>query len=284
MDTSQHAEIALITMRHTHEPFLFAKPFPQRSINMHFRRSFAIALLTVFMLAGCNRDLFSSTTSETAPSTQKSGATKPVDSVEGDSEGNERADQTPESSSSDQGTNGLNEQSPQTPNPNTRRPNISAEAFRLAAYEGDLSKVKTATESGMDVNSEDPTQKLTALHMAAYNGHTEIVNYLIQNGATVDCLDREKKTPLIHACTGPFSATVTSLIKAGANVNATDGTEGFTPLMMAAGLGQSEIVEILLANKAKVSQKDTDEETAIDHARNAGHDDIVKRLESYSQK
>ncbi len=279
-------------MLHTHVPFQFAKPFPQRSINMHFRRSFAIALLTVFMLTGCNRDLSSSTTSETAPSTQKAGANEPVDSVEGDSEGNERADQTPESSSSDQGidgssdqgTDGLNEQSPQTPNPNTRRPNISAEAFRLAAYEGDLSKVKTATESGMDVNGEDPTQKLTALHMAAYNGHTEIVNYLIQNGATVDCLDRDKKTPLIHACTGPFSAPVTSFINAGANVNAPDGTEGFKPLMMAAGLGQSEIVEILLANKAKVSQKDTDEETAIDHARNAGHDDIVKRLESYSQK
>ena len=159
------------------------------------------------------------------------------------------------------------------------QPRISADAFRMAAYEGDLSKVKSGLELGIDVNGFDPNQKLTALHMAAYNGHTQTVAYLISKGATVDCRDGEKKTPLIHACTGPFSETVKLLIDSGADVNAVDGTEGFTPLMMAAGLGEPEIVEILLANQAVVSQKDEDQETAIDHARNAGHEAIVKRLE-----
>ena len=50
--------------------------------------------------------------------------------------------------------------------------------------------------------------------------------------------------------------------------------------MMAAGLGQAEIVEILLSNKANITKQDEDQETAIDHARNAGHEAIVKRLES----
>ena len=163
---------------------------------------------------------------------------------------------------------------------NVGQPLISADAFRMAAYEGDMGKVRSGIESGMDVNGFDSTQKLTALHMAAYNGHTEIVDYLLKKGATVDCRDRDKKTPLIHACTGPFSATVKALIKAGADVNAIDGTEGFTPLMMAAGLGQGEIVEILLSNQANITKKDEDQETAIDHARNAGHEAIVKRLES----
>jgi ankyrin repeat protein len=150
----------------------------------------------------------------------------------------------------------------------------------MAAYEGDLAKVKSAIESGMDANGIDPAQKLSALHMAAYNGHTETVNYLISKGAVVDARDSEKKTPLIHACTGPFAPTVKALIAAGADINATDGTEGFTPLMMAAGLGQVEIVEILLANKVTVDLKDEDQETAIDHARNAGHEAIVTRLET----
>lgn len=163
---------------------------------------------------------------------------------------------------------------------NAGQPRISADAFRMAAYEGDMDKVRSGIESGMDVNGFDSTQKLTALHMAAYNGHTEIVDYLLKKGAAVDCRDRDKKTPLIHACTGPFSATVQTLIKAGADVNAIDGTEGFTPLMMAAGLGQAEIVEILLSNKANITKQDEDQETAIDHARNAGHEAIVKRLES----
>lgn len=163
---------------------------------------------------------------------------------------------------------------------NSGQPQISADAFRMAAYEGDMDKVRSGIESGMDVNGFDSTQKLTALHMAAYNGHTEIVDYLLKKGATVDCRDRDEKTPLIHACTGPFSATVQTLIKAGADVNAIDGTEGFTPLMMAAGLGQAEIVEILLSNKANITKQDEDHETAIDHARNAGHEAIVKRLES----
>lgn len=164
--------------------------------------------------------------------------------------------------------------------PRSQQPKISAEAFRMAAYEGDLAKVKSAIESGMDANGIDPAQKLSALHMAAYNGHTETVNYLISKGAVVDARDSEKKTPLIHACTGPFAPTVKALIAAGADINATDGTEGFTPLMMAAGLGQAEIVEILLANKVTVDLKDEDQETAIDHARNAGHEAIVTRLET----
>jgi hypothetical protein len=164
--------------------------------------------------------------------------------------------------------------------PRSQQPKISAEAFRMAAYEGDLAKVKSAIESGMDANGIDPAQKLSALHMAAYNGHTETVNYLISKGAVVDARDSEKKTPLIHACTGPFAPTVKALIAAGADINATDGTEGFTPLMMAAGLGQAEIVEILLANKVTVDLIDEDQETAIDHARNAGHEAIVTRLET----
>ena len=169
---------------------------------------------------------------------------------------------------------------PAEPKAENQDPKISAEAFRLAAYEGDLARVRSAVEGGMDVNGFDPTQKLTALHMAAYNGHTAIVQYLLQQGAEVDSRDGEKKTPLIHACTGPFAATVKALIQAGADLNAKDGTESFTPLMMAAGLGEAEVVDILLANNASVDQKDEDQDTAIDHARNAGHEAIVKKLEN----
>jgi ankyrin repeat protein len=157
-------------------------------------------------------------------------------------------------------------------------PKISGDAFRMAAYEGRLDSVRSAIESGMDINLADPTRSLTALHMAAYNGHTETVNYLIKQGATVDCRDSEGKTPLIHACTGPFAKAAEALIGAGADIDARDSTEGFTPLMMAAGLGQTEVVEVLLKHQADKTLVDNDNESAADHARNSGHDEIVALL------
>jgi ankyrin repeat protein len=171
-----------------------------------------------------------------------------------------------------------NDLSSAKPSNKAASPQISNDAFRMAAYEGRLDSVRSAIESGIDVNGVDSTRSLTALHMAAYNGHTETVKYLIQQGAKVDCRDDEGKTPLIHACTGPFAKSVQALLDAGADVNARDTTEGFTPLMMAAGLGQPEVVDVLLAHNADKSLVDDDQESAADHAKNSGHDKIVELL------
>ncbi len=154
----------------------------------------------------------------------------------------------------------------------------SLTALHMASYKGHQQLVKYLIDQGADVNAAD-AKSLTALHMAAYNGHSDTVKLLIRSGATVDCRDSEGKTPLIHASTGPFAATVTTLVDAGADVNAKDATESFTPLMMAAGLGQPEVVQLLLENGADKTIEDDDSDTALDHARNGGHDAIVKMLE-----
>jgi ankyrin repeat protein len=49
--------------------------------------------------------------------------------------------------------------------------------------------------------------------------------------------------------------------------------------MFAAGLGQTEVVELLLSRNADKSILDEDKDMAIDHARNGGHAAIVKLLE-----
>jgi ankyrin repeat protein len=157
---------------------------------------------------------------------------------------------------------------------------ISDEDFRIAAYEGKIGTVRDAIESGSDVNATDPEKSLTALHMAAYNGHSEIVKLLIDHGATIDCRDNEGKTPLIHACTDAFPETVEILLDAGADVNAKESTEGFTPLMMGAGLGQTDVVRVLLRHNADKAMRDDDGDAAIDHARNKGHAEIVELLGS----
>jgi ankyrin repeat protein len=188
---------------------------------------------------------------------------------------------------------------------------MSDEAFLKAAGEGRIESIRRAIESGIDVNAADAesltalhlaslnghiqivklllehqatinaqaVNSLTALHMAAYNGHSDIVKLLLEHDVKVDPRDGEGKTPLLHACTGPFAETVAILIDAGADVNAAESTESFTPLMMAAGLGETDVVEILLRNKADKTIKDEDDEMAIDHARNSGHAQIIKLLE-----
>jgi hypothetical protein len=156
---------------------------------------------------------------------------------------------------------------------------MSDEAFRMAAYEGRIESVRKGIEAGSDVNAADPVKSLTPLHMAAYNGHSDVVTLLLEHDAEVDCRDDEGKTPLIHACTGPFAKAVEVLLDAGAELNAKESTESFTPLMMAAGLGQTEVVELLLSRNADKSILDEDKDMAIDHARNEGHAAIVKLLE-----
>lgn len=155
---------------------------------------------------------------------------------------------------------------------------IDAQAFRLAAHDGKIDEVRQAIESGIDVHQADPQLALTALHMAAYNGHSEIVRLLLDQDVEVDPRDHEGKTPLIHACTGPFPETVQVLIDAGADVNARESTEAFTPLMMGAGLGNLEVVKVLLEHDADKTLTDDDGETALDHARNSGHAEIVALL------
>ena len=89
---------------------------------------------------------------------------------------------------------------------------------------------------------------------------------------------RSPPLPLSHACTGPFAETVKLLVEKGADVNAKDTNEGFTPLMMAAALNQPEIVKILLANGADKEAVDDDQDKAIDHARNESLSEIVELL------
>lgn len=218
-----------------------------------------VMLMQFAVVIGCSSD--------TTPTESNSTDTvEQADAMEQDETATKTADNQPDEST-------------EPAEPTSSQPQISAAAFRKAAYDGRLEMVRTAIESGMDIESKEPDGDYTALHMAAFNGHTETVKLLIENGAQVDPRDHESKTPLLHACTGPFASTVKVLIEAGADVNAKEGTESFTPLMTAAALGQPEIVQLLLDNGADKTVADDDNDKAIDHARNEGQTEIVKMLE-----
>ncbi len=154
----------------------------------------------------------------------------------------------------------------------------SGDAFRMAAHDGKIDVVRKAIAAGTEVDSRDPARNYTALLMAAYNGHTSIVKLLLKEGAEVDARDSEGKTPLMHASSGPFAETVAVLIDAGANVNATETTEGFTALMTAAAVGEVDVVKLLLQRGADPSIVDEDNDTAKNHAVTAGKPETAALL------
>lgn len=73
------------------------------------------------------------------------------------------------------------------------------------------------------------------------------------------------------------------LINSGANINITDH-RGLTPLHLAARLGNESLVRILLDNNARHDIADCDGFLPIDHAKENGHQCIIKRLEYYASK
>ena len=71
------------------------------------------------------------------------------------------------------------------------------------------------------------------------------------------------------------------LINAGADVNVTDFYDQTTPLIVAAGLGQLEMVQALLRAKADKKFKNRHNKTALDYAKEHLHrvQEIIALLE-----
>lgn len=147
-----------------------------------------------------------------------------------------------------------------------------------------------ATARVGDLINEDPTlvesrspDGFTALHLAVFFGHPETARSLIEAGAnvsarTTNALDNQ---PLHAAAAGhridARLASVQLLLDAGAPVNERQ-SGGFTPVMSAAQNGDAPLLELLLARGADPTLRDDEGRSAADHARAAGHEDLVVRL------
>lgn len=114
----------------------------------------------------------------------------------------------------------------------------------------------------------------TALMLAALHGNEAAVRQLLDRGAQ---LKRAGWTALHYAASGGDVGITQLLISKGAVVDART-TAGVTPLMMAARENQTEVVDALLAAKAKLDLCTDRGLSAADFARNAGHERLAKKL------
>ncbi|MEO1859328.1 MAG: ankyrin repeat domain-containing protein [Verrucomicrobiales bacterium] len=147
-----------------------------------------------------------------------------------------------------------------------------------SAMNGDIVAVKQALAKGLDINAVDEGKR-TLLMFACFNGHTELAKFLIGAGAAVDQREKTNRTALMFAATGPNVDTVKMLIEMGAEVNAIDSHEDWTALMIASAEGQTEVVNLLLANGADATMKDTDGEDSAYFARQRKFEALAQVLD-----
>ncbi|KAK3154140.1 hypothetical protein QOZ80_2BG0186680 [Eleusine coracana subsp. coracana] len=129
-----------------------------------------------------------------------------------------------------------------------------------AAYNGDLRLLKKLVrvldkgrgrlrEAVEVARTEDGTW---ALHLAAGNEQLEVCNYLVEAlRVDVNAADDKGRTPLVFAVISENAAVVKYLLDHGADPNKADD-DRLAPLHSAAGIGDCEMIESLLAKGAYV--------------------------------
>jgi len=157
---------------------------------------------------------------------------------------------------------------------------MSAELLE-AVNKGDIDAVRRSLTAGADVDSRD-SEGSTLLMLASHAGNLPLVMALIEAGAGVNACDERGWTPLMKAAYNAdldrgFADVVQALIAAGANIEAPIGY-AIRPLMLAAGYGETAVVETLLKAGADVTARNEGGLTALMMVKQKHYVDVINLL------
>ena len=125
-----------------------------------------------------------------------------------------------------------------------------------AAQRGDVDGVRQLLQRGADVNAAQG-DGMSALHWAAKSGDVEMAQILIYAGASPAAITRlGGYTPLLLAAESGRSDVLSTLLAGGSNVHATTST-GASALHLAAAAGRADALSVLLRHGADVDQRES---------------------------
>lgn len=154
-----------------------------------------------------------------------------------------------------------------------------------AVSEGNIDKVKTLLEEGIDANDEDYTGN-TTIHLAVGQGNLAITELLIEYGANIKAINKEGRTPLHLAIEERRYDIAELLIEKSKEQNTEEATldlvnitdyEGISPLYIAVVKGDTEIIRMLIEKKAFLNIRDNSGWTPL-HVTAKNNDDVVMKL------
>jgi len=146
---------------------------------------------------------------------------------------------------------------------------------------GDVDRVRKRLAVGAGCNERNG-EGVTALMLAAHAGKLDLVKILVEAGADVNATDERGWGALMKAAYNAdvdrgFADVAQALIDAGANVEAPIGY-GVRPLMLAAGYGETAVVETLLRAGADVLARNDGGLTALMMVKEKHYVDVINLL------
>ena len=141
------------------------------------------------------------------------------------------------------------------------------ESFRLLLEQTDT-KTMNAQVSGGE----------TALNYAVWFQRTPCVRMLIEAGAHVNTRTDGKETALHYALHQGDAEITSMLLLAGADFQAVEQDNGYSVLMVAAGLGRIPETRVLVALGSDQAKRDYDGRTALMHSIRGRHEKVAELL------
>ncbi|NNF14210.1 MAG: hypothetical protein HKN72_13350 [Gemmatimonadetes bacterium] len=128
-------------------------------------------------------------------------------------------------------------------------------ALHWAAERNQPGVAAVLLDAGATVDPGTRIGGYTPLHLASRRGHVEMVRALLEAGADVRATTTNSGVTALHLAAAAVhgTASVKSLLRAGAEPNVVEATFGQTPLMFASGADRAESVRALLAAGADPS-------------------------------
>jgi ankyrin repeat protein len=155
-----------------------------------------------------------------------------------------------------------------------------------AAIAADTTRMQALLAAGGDVNCRD-SNGFTLLMLAASVGDRPMVALLLGAGADVNAKNEQGWTALAKSTYNPelrrgFADVAQALIDGGANLEAPIGF-GVRPLMLAAGYGETAVVEVLLKAGASVTARNDGGFTAFMMVKQKHYVDVINLLHEAEQ-